>query len=133
NHHGQLFAAHISGKAVKPADGITHREFVEVTAEAVTPGESTAYAAPTSNPADSFRCTPTINGQRHALSLDARVSGTCTVLVNGMRVNSCADSAHPVKSARLWSMPEEWRSGTPSAVTRKWIRELPISRRNCSG
>ena len=96
---------------MKTFDDITRRDFVGVSVAAATLS-ATAEAAPSGGVAESARYTLTINGERHEIELDPRVTlldllrerlyftgtkkgcdhgqcGACTVLVNGARVVSC--------------------------------------------
>ncbi len=94
-------------------DDITRRDFVGVTVAAASLyGGAVAEAAPVSGPADTANCSLTINGHRHDLQLEPRVTlldlmreqlhltgtkkgcdhgqcGACTVLSDGNRVLSC--------------------------------------------
>src|SRR5580698_6266103 len=97
-------------------DDITRREFVGVTAAAVTLGGTTLEASPSAITPDTHHFALTINGQTHQVECDPRVTlldllrerlqltgtkkgcdhgqcGACTVLVNGIRVNSCLSLA----------------------------------------
>jgi xanthine dehydrogenase YagT iron-sulfur-binding subunit len=94
-------------------DDFTRREFVGVTAAAgVTLSAPVAEAADVTRPPGALHYSLTINGQLHDFDLDPRVTlldllrerlhltgtkkgcdhgqcGACTVLINGVRVNSC--------------------------------------------
>ena len=93
-------------------DNISRREFAAVTAAAVSWPASELEAAPPAVPANSSHFSLNINGLAHELECDPRVTlldllrerlhltgtkkgcdhgqcGACTVLVNGIRVNSC--------------------------------------------
>lgn len=100
---------------------VTRREFVSTTVLTGTVAASLPLidkvdAAPAHRGAEIVPCTLTVNGQRHSLALDPRVTlldflredlhmtgtkkgcdhgqcGACTVLVNGRRVNSCLSLA----------------------------------------
>jgi xanthine dehydrogenase YagT iron-sulfur-binding subunit len=98
-------------------DDLTRREFVGVTAATLT---GTALSTEVTEGADaipaSVRCSMSINGERHEMDCDPRVTlldllrdrlhltgtkkgcdhgqcGACTVLVDGIRVNSCLSLA----------------------------------------
>jgi len=93
-------------------DDLTRREFVAVTAVAVTLVGATLEAAPATIAPNTHHFSLTINGQMHQIECEPRVTlldllrerlqltgtkkgcdhgqcGACTVLVNGVRVNSC--------------------------------------------
>ena len=93
-------------------DNITRREFAGVTAAAMSWSGSELEAAPPVGPVNAFHCSLNINGEAHDIECDPRVTlldllrerlhltgtkkgcdhgqcGACTVLVNGIRVNSC--------------------------------------------
>jgi xanthine dehydrogenase YagT iron-sulfur-binding subunit len=95
-------------------DDLTRREFVGVTAG--TLAGAVLEAAPSDAPAVTAHCSLTVNGEKHDVDCDPRVTlldllrealhlagtkkgcdhgqcGACTVLVNGVRVNSCLSLA----------------------------------------
>lgn len=109
---------------MKPADDLTRREFVGVTAVAVTLSESVAEAASAGSQPGAQHYSLTINGQTHDFDLDPRVTlldllrerlhltGTkkgcdhgqceaCTVLVDGVRLNSCLTLAVTQDGSRI--------------------------------
>jgi xanthine dehydrogenase YagT iron-sulfur-binding subunit len=100
-----------------PADaGLTRREFIAtvgmVTSGLVIGSPATEIATPAPEPANEVSVSLTVNGKKHDLKLDPRVTlldllredlrltgtkkgcdhgqcGACTILVNGRRINSC--------------------------------------------
>ena len=105
-------------------DNITRREFAGVTAAAVSWPGSELDAAPPAVPVNFSRYSLTINGESHEVECDPRVTlldllrerlhltgtkkgcdhgqcGACTVLVNGIRVNSCLILAVTQDGARI--------------------------------
>ena len=97
---------------MKPHDDITRRTFVEATVAVASLYGSLTEAAPATGTTPTAHCSLTINGKHHDLQLEPRVTlldllrerlhqtgtkkgcdhgqcGACTVLVDGVRVNSC--------------------------------------------
>lgn len=94
------------------AAGVSRREFVGATLAGGAASALPAEAQPAESSGPLVKCTLTINGQQHELQVDSRVTlldllreelhltgtkkgcdhgqcGACTVLVNGVRMNSC--------------------------------------------
>jgi len=108
---------------MKPADELTRREFVGVTAVAATLSDAVANAATGPTPPN-VHYSLIINGQTHEFDLDPRVTlldllrerlhltgtkkgcdhgqcGACTVLIGGVRVISCLTLAVTQDGARV--------------------------------
>lgn len=107
-----------------PENDLTRREFVGVTVGAATLGASIAEAAPATETGGSVVCSLTINGQRHELHLEPRVTlldllrerlhlvgskkgcdhgqcGACTVLADDARILSCLTLAITQQGKRI--------------------------------
>jgi xanthine dehydrogenase YagT iron-sulfur-binding subunit len=98
------------------SSGVSRREFVGVTIAGGVAAAVPANAQQSESPAETVKCSLTINGQQHDLEIDPRVTlldllrehlhltgtkkgcdhgqcGACTVLVNDSRINSCLSLA----------------------------------------
>jgi xanthine dehydrogenase YagT iron-sulfur-binding subunit len=109
---------------MRPEDELTRRDFVEITAAAVTLTGVSAEAAPVAGVQATVQYSLIVNGERHDVDLDPRVTlldllrerfhftgtrkgcdhgqcGACTVLVNGVRINSCLTLAVAQDGSRI--------------------------------